>query len=107
MTDLALASGAASSWSDVAFLEAATEALLECRRVLKFTYVFGYYMRDGAEMRLFEHLQEQLERSTEHLAELTETPLEKMDRGEVTNFTRVTSQFLRNLLGGLEEGLTK
>jgi len=106
MADLALASGAAASWSDVAFLEAATEALLECRRVLKFTYVFGYYMRDGAEMRLFEHLQEQLERSTEHLAELTEAPLEKMDRGEVTNFTRVTSQFLKNLLGGLEEGLT-
>lgn len=106
MADLALASGSAASWSDVAFLESGTEALIECRRVLKYTYVFGYYMRDGGEMRLFEHLQEQLERSTEHLAELTEAPLEKMDRGEVVNFTRVTSQFLKNLLGGLEEGLT-
>jgi ariadne-1 len=106
MADLALASGAATSWSDVAFLELAVEALLDCRRTLKYTYAAGYYMADGPEMRLFEHLQEQLERSTEHLAELTEAPLEKMERGEVINFTRVTAQFLKNLLAGLEEGLT-
>jgi ariadne-1 len=105
MSDLAQAGGS-TSWSDVAFLEAATEALLACRNALKFTYVAGYYMQDGSEMRLFEHLQEQLERSTEHLAELTEAPLEKMERGEVVNFTRVTMQFLKNLLEGMEEGLT-
>jgi len=105
MADLALASGASASWSDVAFLASATEALLDCRRVLKHTYVFGYYMADGPEMRLFEHLQEQLERATEHLAELTEAPLEKMERTEVVNFTRVTTQFLKNLLEGLEIGL--
>ncbi len=80
--------------------------LLQCRRVLKYTYVLGYYMNDGSEKRLFEHLQEQLERSTEHLAELFEAPLEKMERAEVVNFTRVTLQFLRNLIDGLDEGLT-
>lgn len=79
---------------------------LQCRRTLKYTYAFGYYMRDGAEKSLFEHLQEQLERSTEHLAELTEKPVDKMDRGEVINFTRVTMQFLRNLITGVEDGLT-
>jgi ariadne-1 len=106
MADLALAGGATMSWSEVSFLEAATEALLECRRVLKHTYIYGYYMEDGSEKRLFEHLQEQLERSTEHLQELTETSLEKMDRGEVVNFTRVVSTFLRNLLEGIDAGLT-
>jgi len=106
MADLALAGGAATSWEEVSFLEAAIEALLECRRVLKHTYIFGFYMEDGSEKRLFEHLQEQLERSTEHLAELTEAPLEKMERGQVVNFTRVTLQFLGNLLEGLDEGLT-
>jgi len=30
------------------------------------------------------HPQEQLERSTEHLAELTEKPVDKMDRGDVS-----------------------
>ncbi len=103
----ASASGGGGGWAEVAFLESATEALLECRRVLKYTYVLGYYMKaETPERTLFEHMQEQLERSTEHLAELTEAPLDKMDRGEVVNFTRVTTQFLRNLLDGLEEGLT-
>jgi hypothetical protein len=50
--------------------------------------------------------QEHLEKNTEHLAELTEAPLEKMERSEVVNFTRVTMTFLRNLLQGVEDGLT-
>ena len=33
-----------STWSDVEFLKTANEQLVACRRVLKFTYVFGYYM---------------------------------------------------------------
>lgn len=32
-------------------------AMLQCRRVLKYTYVFGYYMKESAEKRLFEYLQ--------------------------------------------------
>lgn len=104
MAELQAAGGL--DYSDVTFLNDATEALLECRRTLKYTYAFGYYMRDGGEKSLFEHLQEQLERSTEHLAELTEKPVDKMDRGEVINFTRVTMQFLRNLITGVEDGLT-
>jgi ariadne-1 len=95
------------SYSDVTFLDDATEALLECRKALKYTYVLAYYLpEDSADRGLFEHLQEQLERSTEHLAELTEKPVDKMDRVEVVNFTRVTLQFLKNLIAGLEEGLT-
>ena len=100
------ATSATASWSDVTFLEDATLALLECRRTLKYTYVMGYYMKEGAEKRLFEHLQEHLEKSTEHLAELTEAPLEKMDRAQVLNYSSVTQRFLRNLLTGVEEGLT-
>ena len=106
MADLALASAGGSTWAEVSFLESATEALLECRRVLKHTYAAGYYMAEGAEKRLFEHLQEQLERSTAQLQELTEAPLEKVSRGDVINFTRATMQFLKNLLEGMDEGLT-
>ncbi|RYG56676.1 hypothetical protein EON66_02325 [archaeon] len=68
---------------DVTYLSEATEALLVCRRVLKYTYVHGYYLAAGPEKQLFEHLQEQLERSTEHLAELTEKPVDKMDPADV------------------------
>lgn len=51
--------------------------------MLKYTYVFGFYLGDGPEKKLFEYLQEKLERSTDRLAELTEAPVDRMDRTEV------------------------
>jgi len=33
-----------STWTDVEFLKKANEQLVECRRVLKFTYTFAYYL---------------------------------------------------------------
>lgn len=33
-----------ATWSDVEFLKTANQQLVECRRVLKFTYAFAYYM---------------------------------------------------------------
>ncbi len=33
-----------STWADVEFLKSANEQLVECRRVLKFTYTFAYYL---------------------------------------------------------------
>ncbi|KAJ0403475.1 hypothetical protein ATCC90586_003588 [Pythium insidiosum] len=100
------ASHGESSWIDVQFLNAATEQLIECRRVLKYTYVFGYYLPPGKEKSLFEYLQENLEKNTEHLTGLSEMPLDKMNRAEIVNYTRVTETFLRNLLAGVEDGLT-
>ena len=32
------------SWIDVQFLKAANEMVIDCRRVLKYTYVYGYYL---------------------------------------------------------------
>jgi len=95
-----------TSWIDVQFLKAATDQVFECRRVLKYTYVFGYYLEAGPEKELFEFLQQELEKNTEHLSELSEFPLDKMDRTEVVNYTRVTGQFLKNLLEGVANGLT-
>ncbi len=92
-----------SRWIDVQFLKAANEKLVECRRVLKYTYVFGYYLPEGtARKRLFEHHQENLEKFTEHLSWLSEQGLEEFKkeekRSEVVNYTRVTETFLKNLL---------
>uniref|UniRef100_A0AAV1VI51 RBR-type E3 ubiquitin transferase n=1 Tax=Peronospora matthiolae TaxID=2874970 RepID=A0AAV1VI51_9STRA len=95
-----------SSWIDVQFLNAATEQLIQCRRVLKYTYVFGYYLPLGKEKNLFEYLQENLEKNAEHLTGLLEMSLDKMNRSEIINYTRVTETFLRNLLTGVEDGLT-
>jgi ariadne-1 len=72
----------------VEFLKAANEQLVECRRVLKYTYTFAYYLTDESkalEKERFEHHQEMLERFTEHLSDLSEKPLAEMDRTDVVN----------------------
>jgi ariadne-1 len=94
----------------VQFLKNAMEQLIQCRRVLKYTYVFGYYLTDGtARKRLFEHHQENLEKFTEHLSELSEDNFEDLQgqdkRSEVINYTRVTERFLKGLLRSIEDGL--
>jgi len=99
-------SSAASTWIDVQYLKNAQEQLIECRRVLKYTYVYGYYMRDGtSEKELFEHHQQNLEKFTEHLSGLTEKKPQEIDRTEVVNYTRVTNRYLRNLLKAIDDGL--
>mmetsp|Transcript_26289 Transcript_26289/g.46378 ORF Transcript_26289/g.46378 Transcript_26289/m.46378 type:complete len:501 (+) Transcript_26289:292-1794(+) len=96
-----------AKWSDVEFLKTANEQLVECRRVLKYTYVFAYYMNPSAMMQKerFEHHQEMLERFTENLSELSEKPLDQMDRTDVVNQTRVVDRFMKNILKYVEEGL--
>jgi ariadne-1 len=54
-------------------LEKALLELLNCRRVLVYTYVLGYYLRDNTpEKQLFEHQQSLLEGNTETLAGLAQ-----------------------------------
>jgi ariadne-1 len=79
-----------AKWSDVEFLKTANEQLVECRRVLKNTYVYAYYLNPSASMQKerFEHHQEMLERFTETLSELSEKPLGEMDRTDVVNQVR-------------------
>lgn len=94
-------------WSDVEFLKTANEQLVECRRVLKYTYVFAYYLDSGLTMQRerFEHHQEMLERFTETLSELSEKPLSEMNRTDVVNQTRVVDNFMRNILKYVEDGM--
>jgi len=63
---------------------------------------------------LFEYLQEDLEKHTNHLSELYEKHLGDITdykefiawKEEVTNYTRVTSGFLERFIEGSMEGLT-
>ncbi len=41
---------------ELEFLEEAVEEVIQCRQVLKFTYVFGYYLSNKKEKNLFEFL---------------------------------------------------
>jgi len=101
---------------DTKFLLEATEQLINNRRVLQYSYVMGYYLDKSkqAEKNLFEYLQEDLEKHTNHLSELYERDLNAIEnyhafmkwKEEVTNYTRVTKKFLDNFLDGTAEGLT-
>lgn len=92
-------------WTDVEFLKAANEQLVKCRKVLKYTYAFAYYLEDGDKRSRFEYHQEMLERFTENLSELSEKPLQEMNRTEVVNQTRVVDRFMKNVLKYVEEGM--
>jgi len=96
-----------AKWSDVEFLKTANEQLVECRRVLKYTYVYAYYLNPSAAMQKerFEHHQEMLEKFTENLSEMSEKPLDQMNRTDVVNQTRVVDRFMKNILKYVDEGM--
>ncbi|EFA74627.1 ARIADNE-like protein [Heterostelium album PN500] len=74
-----------STWAEVQFIERGVDQLLECRNVLKYTYVFAFFSfanavtqpRVETARELFEFLQQDLEKTTETLAELMEEVLKK------------------------------
>jgi ariadne-1 len=96
---------AESLWIEVQYLYDASITVIQCRSVLKYTYVFAFYLPEGPEKILFEYLQQQLEQSTEHLSELSEKPLNEINKDAVMNYTRITRQFMENLLKGVRNGL--
>jgi len=96
-----------SSWVDVEYIQKGVEQLIECRGSLKYTYVYGYYLDEGPEKNLFEYLQEELERTTELLSEILESPIEKFDRDVVISTTKSAERRLKHLLNDCKEGLTK
>lgn len=108
------------------FLYEGLEQVAECRRTLKWTYVYGYYLPDtaGPKKALFEFLQRNLEEKTDELHELIERDLigffkqsddfdgarEPLRKGKflefrsfVTNYSRVTKDFRKKILEDLTD----
>jgi len=95
---------------DLRFLVDANQQLVNCRRVLKYTYVFAFYKFTNPSLRVqkdcFEHHQGILERMTEELAQVTENPeLGVIDQQDVINRTRVIGQFIKNVLEYVDSGM--
>lgn len=98
---------------DTKFLMEATEQLLANRRCLKYSYIYGYYLKGSSEKSLFEYLQEDLEKHTNKLSELYErnfnnqSTLEDFTRWKesVANYIRVTAGFLDKFVSGVAHGL--
>lgn len=99
---------------ELQFLFDAIKQVRACRRVLKWSYVYGYYLEDTGEKNLFEHLQKNLEEKTDTLHEMLEklekdfnnetlTEADHKDkfkafRSNATNFTLVTQNWLKKIL---------
>eukprot|EP01121_Diplochlamys_sp_Union-15-3_P013423 TRINITY_DN4163_c0_g1_i3.p1 TRINITY_DN4163_c0_g1~~TRINITY_DN4163_c0_g1_i3.p1 ORF type:complete len:131 (-),score=25.08 TRINITY_DN4163_c0_g1_i3:189-581(-) len=93
------------SWIDVQFIKTSTLQLMEAREMLKWTYVYGYYLPENINRDLFEYLQADLESGTEKLSLLLESN-EKKDKDRVTilNASAYVKQRVKNLLEGLADG---
>eukprot|EP01120_Amphizonella_sp_Union-15-10_P002490 TRINITY_DN1273_c0_g1_i4.p1 TRINITY_DN1273_c0_g1~~TRINITY_DN1273_c0_g1_i4.p1 ORF type:complete len:614 (+),score=95.91 TRINITY_DN1273_c0_g1_i4:141-1982(+) len=99
--------------ADVTFLDRATNQLIECRRTLKYTYVYAFSLPEGAEKTLFEYLQGDLEETTEKLSGVLENfKVEDSNHGEyykrksvVVDISLMAGKKLQHLLEGVEEGL--
>ena len=55
------------SWIDVQFIKTATKTLMEARQMLKYTYVYGFFLPKNVNRSLFELLQTDLEDKVEVL----------------------------------------
>mmetsp|Transcript_59804 Transcript_59804/g.107614 ORF Transcript_59804/g.107614 Transcript_59804/m.107614 type:complete len:528 (+) Transcript_59804:174-1757(+) len=114
---------------ELQFLYDALRQVRVCRRVLKWTYVYGYYLEESSDKHLFEHLQKNLEEKVDALHEMLERDFDQiffsddsnlatgsadahakfMDfRSHATNFTNVTQKFMVQIIHdlGCEGGLS-
>ena len=75
-------------WIDAEFLEAANSQLVECRRVLKYSYAIANYLQDNNKKTRFEYHHLMLKSFTENLLEHTEKPIKHINRTELVNQVR-------------------
>lgn len=80
-------------------LKQALRQLVECRRVLKYTYVVAYFLDDDHLCRdLFQDQQARLEAFTEKLSSITEQDYAKIDRIELADVTGAVATYTKNVM---------
>lgn len=106
--------------SQLKFITEAWLQIVECRRVLKWTYAYGYYLpeREHAKRQFFEYLQGEAESGLERLHQCAEKELQTYLNGEgpskdfdefrmkLAGLTSVTRNYFENLVRALENGLS-
>lgn len=70
------------SWIDVQFLKTALETLVSARLIVKWTYVFAFFLRKNHHSEMFEDNQQNLEFAVEKLSKVLEGDLETADMKE-------------------------
>ncbi|XP_043705712.1 probable E3 ubiquitin-protein ligase ARI8 [Telopea speciosissima] len=106
--------------SQLKFITEAWLQIVECRRVLKWTYAYGYYLPENehAKRQFFEYLQGEAESGLERLHQCAEkelqvylsadgpTPGFNEFRTKLAGLTSVTRNYFENLVRALENGLS-
>ncbi|KAH6803036.1 hypothetical protein C2S51_034482 [Perilla frutescens var. frutescens] len=105
--------------SQMRFVMEAWEQIVECRRVLKWSYAYGYYMEaEGSEKKeFFDYLQGEAEAGLERLHHCAEKDMDrylscgwrdfKGFREKLANLTAVTKNYFENLVMALENNLSE
>ncbi|KAJ0977173.1 hypothetical protein J5N97_012647 [Dioscorea zingiberensis] len=105
--------------SQLKFVTEAWSQIVECRRVLKWTYAYGYYLpeHEHAKRQFFEYLQGEAESGLERLHQCAEKELQSYFdsespskdfndfRTKLAGLTSVTRNYFENLVRALETGL--
>ncbi|KAJ0973000.1 hypothetical protein J5N97_020959 [Dioscorea zingiberensis] len=105
--------------SQLKFITEAWLQIVECRRVLKWTYAYGFYLPENehAKRQFFEYLQGEAESGLERLHQCAEKELQLyLDaespskdfndfRTKLAGLTSVTRNYFENLVRALETGL--
>nr|AAD24830.1 putative RING zinc finger protein [Arabidopsis thaliana] len=105
--------------SQLKFILEAWLQIIECRRVLKWTYAYGYYLpeHEHAKRQFFEYLQGEAESGLERLHQCVEKDLVQFliaegpskdfndFRTKLAGLTSVTKNYFENLVKALENGL--
>ncbi|KAI3834647.1 hypothetical protein MKX03_005987, partial [Papaver bracteatum] len=117
-----LSSMGSETKTSLEFIADSWKQIIECRRVLKWTYAYGYYYLpeyEKTKKRLFEYLQGEAEHGLERLHECAEKELQPYLEGisplgnfndfrkKLIGFTNATKIFFENLVRGLENGLSE
>ena len=91
------------SYLELDYLINAMEQLFECRKILKFTYPYSYFLTGKNEKNLFDYLQQELETNTEELSYLLEN--KATDKQSIINSAKVAKTRLEHLLEGVSKGI--
>lgn len=95
-----------STLAEVKFIEIGTDTLLECQNVLKYSFVYSYYLSDTcSEKHIFVFLQEELEKTTHALAEILDESNILKRRTETVDLTKLAQRKKDNIIRAVQHDL--
>ncbi|XP_074650800.1 ankyrin repeat and IBR domain-containing protein 1-like isoform X2 [Tubulanus polymorphus] len=88
------------------FVEDAVHQLLRGRRVLKCSYVYGYYLDDsGYKRTIFEFMQTELEECLENLSQMVARPYLRTPRGRIIQQSHLVQRKRHEFVTAINKGL--